>query len=65
MGDINVDGDSGEVDGDGGGVNGINGDGSRGNSLSRQGAGIETSILQNWSSTAAVLWNFIWKNTEG
>jgi hypothetical protein len=43
-------------DEDGGGVDG---DGSRGNSLSRQGAGTEISVPQNLSSMAAVLWNFL------
>jgi hypothetical protein len=54
MGDNNVDGDSGEVDGDGSG----------GNSPSRQGAGTEISVPRNWSSTAAALQNFIWENTD-
>jgi hypothetical protein len=49
------------VDGDGGGVNG---DGSRGNSPSQQGAKIETSIPQNWSSTVVALWNFSRRNTD-
>jgi hypothetical protein len=44
-------------DEDGGGVDG---DGSGGNSPSRQDAGIETSVPRNWSSMAAVLWNFSW-----
>jgi hypothetical protein len=44
-------------DEDGGGVDG---DGSDGNSPSRQGAGIETSVPQNWSLMAAVLRNFLW-----
>jgi hypothetical protein len=57
MGDSNVDGDGGGVDGDGE-------DGSRGNSPSRQGAGTETSVPQNWSSTVTVLWNFIWENAD-
>jgi hypothetical protein len=48
MGDNNVDGDGGGVDGDGSG----------GNSPSRQGAGIETSVPQNWSSMVAALQNF-------
>jgi hypothetical protein len=64
MGDSNVDGDGGEVNGDGGGVNGVDGDGSEGNSLSRQGDGTETYVPQNWSSTATALWNFIWENTD-
>jgi hypothetical protein len=54
MGDSNVDEDGGGVDRDG----------SRGNSPSRQGAGTETSIPQNWSSTAAALRNFIWENAN-
>jgi hypothetical protein len=49
IGDSNVDGDGGEVDGDGSG----------GNSPSRQGAGTETFVPRNWSSTAAALRNFI------
>jgi hypothetical protein len=48
-------------DEDGGGVDG---DGSRGNSLSWQGAGIETSIPQNWSSVAAALRNFSWMDAN-
>jgi hypothetical protein len=64
MGDSNVDGDGGEVDGDGGGVDVDGEDGSRGNSLSQQGAGTETSVPQNWSSMAAALWNFIWENAD-
>jgi hypothetical protein len=40
------------------------GDGSGDTSPSRQGAGIETSIPRNWSSMAAVLWNFFGKNAE-
>ena len=39
---------------------GVNGDGSAGNSPSRQGAETETSVPQNWSSMVAVLWNFSW-----
>jgi hypothetical protein len=54
MGDSNVDGDGGGVDGDGSG----------GNSLSRQGAGTETSVPRNWSSTAAVLRNFSGRNAN-
>jgi hypothetical protein len=46
-------------DGDGGGVDG---DGSGGNSPSRQGAGIKTFVPRNWSSMAAVLRNFSWKD---
>jgi hypothetical protein len=64
MGDNDVDGDGGEVDGDGGGVDGVNADGSGGTSPSRQGAGTETSIPRNWSSTAAALRNFSGKNAE-
>jgi hypothetical protein len=52
MGDNNVDPDGGEVDGDDGGVDG---DGSGGTSPSRQGAGTETSVPQNWSSIVAAL----------
>jgi hypothetical protein len=40
------------------------GDGSRGTSPSRQGAGTETSIPQNLSSTAAALWNCYGKNAD-
>jgi hypothetical protein len=47
-------------DEDGGGVDG---DCFRGNSPSRQGAGIETSVPQNWSSMAAALQNFSWIDT--
>jgi hypothetical protein len=61
MGDNNVDGDGSEVDGDGGGVDG---DGSGGTSPSRQGAGKETSVPRNWSSTAAALQNFTRRNAE-
>jgi hypothetical protein len=43
-------------DGDGGGVDG---DGSGGNSPSRQGAGTETSVPQNWSSMVTALQNFL------
>jgi hypothetical protein len=50
MGDSNSDEDGGRVDGDGSG----------GNSPSRQGAGTEISIPQNWSSMAAALQNFSW-----
>jgi hypothetical protein len=39
---------------------GVDGDGSGGNSPSRQGAGIETSVPRNLSSMAAVLQNFSW-----
>ena len=41
-----------------------NGDGSGGTSLSRQGAGIETSVPQNSSATAAELRNCFWKIAE-
>jgi hypothetical protein len=44
-------------DEDGGGVDG---DGSGGNSPSRQGAEIETSVPQNLSLMAVALWNFSW-----
>jgi hypothetical protein len=44
-------------DEDGGGVDG---DVSGGNSQSRQGAGIETSIPLNLSLMAVALWNFSW-----
>jgi hypothetical protein len=64
MGDINVDGDGGEVDGDGSGGDGVDGDGFGGTSPSRQGAETETSVPRNWSSMAAALWNFIWENTD-
>jgi hypothetical protein len=39
---------------------GVDGDGSGGNSPSRQGAGIETSVPRNLSSMAVALWNFSW-----
>jgi hypothetical protein len=48
-------------DEDGGGVDV---DGSGGNSPSRQGAGIETSVPRNWSSMAAALWNFSWIDAD-
>jgi hypothetical protein len=64
MGDSNVDGDGDGVDGNGGGGDGVDGDGSGGTSLSRQGAGTDTSIPQNWSSTAAALQKFTGKNTD-
>jgi hypothetical protein len=48
MGDSNVNGD----------VGGVDGDGSGGNSPSRQGAGTETSVPQNSSSMVAALQNF-------
>jgi hypothetical protein len=57
MGDSNVDGDGGGVDGDGE-------DGFGGNYLSWQGAGTETFVPQNWSSTMAALRNFIWENVD-
>jgi hypothetical protein len=47
-------------DEDGGGVDG---DGSGGNSPSRQGAGTETYVPRNWSSMAAALQNFLWIDT--
>jgi hypothetical protein len=40
------------------------GDGSGGTSLSQQGAGIETSIPRNLSSTAAELRNYSGKNAD-
>jgi hypothetical protein len=46
---------------DGGGVDG---DGSGGNSASRQGAGIETSVPRTSSATAEALRNFIWENDD-
>jgi hypothetical protein len=52
MGDNNGDEDGGGVDGDGSG----------GNSLSRQGAGTETSVPRNWSSMVVALRNFLWMN---
>jgi hypothetical protein len=61
MGDINVDGDGGEVDGDG---DGVDGDGSGGTSPSQQGAGTETSIRRNSSVAAAELHNSFSKNTD-
>jgi hypothetical protein len=51
MGDSNINEDDGGVDGDGSG----------GNSLSRHGAGTETSVPQTSSTMAAALRNFIWK----
>jgi hypothetical protein len=48
-------------DEDGGGVNG---DGSGGNSPSRQGAEIETFVPQNSSSMAAALQNFSWMDAD-
>jgi hypothetical protein len=55
IGDSKVDGDGGEVNGDG-----RDGDGDRGSggtSPSRQGAGIETSVLQNSSAVVAEMRN--------
>jgi hypothetical protein len=49
------------VDEDGGGVDG---DGSRGNFPSRQGAGTETSVPQNWSWMAAALRNSSWMDAD-
>jgi hypothetical protein len=43
---------------------GFDGDGSEGNSLSQLGARTETSVPQNWSSMAAVLWNFSWMGAD-
>jgi hypothetical protein len=54
MGDNN-----GDIDG-----GGVNGDGSGGNSPSRQGARTETSFPRTSSATAAVLQNFIWENVD-
>jgi hypothetical protein len=54
MEDSNGDGDSGGVDGDGSG----------GNSPSRQGAGIETSVPRNLSLMVAALRNFSWKDAD-
>jgi hypothetical protein len=63
MRDNNVDGDDGEINEDGGGVDGVDGDGSGGTSPSRR-VPEQTSVPQNWSTTAAALWNFIWENTD-
>jgi hypothetical protein len=52
MGDSNNDEDGGGVDGDG----------SRGNSPSWQGAGTVTSVPRTLSAMAMALWNFIWEN---
>jgi hypothetical protein len=57
MGESNVDGDGGE------GV-GVDGDGSGGISPSQQGAEIESSVPQNWSSMVAALWNFSVENAD-
>jgi hypothetical protein len=54
MGDNNGDEDGGGVDGDGSG----------GNSPSRQGAGTETSIPRTSFATAVALRNFIWENVD-
>jgi hypothetical protein len=54
MGVSNGDEDGGGVDGDGSGVN----------SPSQQGAGTETSVLQNWSSMAVALRNFSWMDAD-
>jgi hypothetical protein len=54
MGDSNGDEDGGGVNGDGSGVN----------SPSRQGAGTETYVSQNWSSMVAALQNFSWKEAD-
>ena len=40
------------------------GDGSGGSSLSRQGAGTETSVPRNSSTVVAELWNCFWKIAE-
>ena len=48
-------------DEDGGGVDG---DGSEGNSPSRQGARTETSVPRNLSSMAAELRNFSWMEAD-
>ena len=48
-------------DEDGGGVDG---DGSGGNSPSRQGAGTETSVPRNLFSVAAELRNFSWMEAD-
>jgi hypothetical protein len=55
MGDSNVDGDGSEVDGYGGGVDGVHGDSSGGTFPSQQGAGKETFVPRNWSSTVVAL----------
>jgi hypothetical protein len=54
MGDNNSDGDGGGVDGDG----------SEGNSPSRQGAGTENFVPQNWSLMVAALRNFSWMDGD-
>ena len=48
-------------DEDGGGVDG---DGSGGNSPSRQGARTETSVPRNWSSMVVARRNFSWTEAE-
>jgi hypothetical protein len=58
IGDINVDGDGGEVDGNGGGGDVVDGDGSGGTSPFWQGAGTETSVPRNSSVAAAELRDF-------
>jgi hypothetical protein len=58
MGDNNVGGDSGEVDGNGDGGDGVDGHGSKRTSLSRQGAGIDTSVPQISSVVAVELRDF-------
>ena len=50
---------NGDEDGDG-----VDGDGSGGNSPSRQGARTETSVPQNLSSMAAELRNFSWMEAD-
>jgi hypothetical protein len=43
---------------------GVDGDGSGGNSPSRQDAGTETYVPQTLSSMAAALWNFSWTDAD-
>jgi hypothetical protein len=64
MGDSNIGGDGGEVNGDEGGGDDVDGDGSRGTSPSQKSVGTETSVPQNWSSTAAALRNCSGKNAD-
>jgi hypothetical protein len=64
IGDINVGGDGGEVDGDGDGGDDVDGYGSEGTSPSRQGAGTETYVPQNLSSTATALRNVTRENAD-
>jgi hypothetical protein len=45
-------------------VSGVDGDGSGGNSPSRQSAKTETSISRNWSSMEAALQNFSWMDAD-